>query len=788
MRTSYVKERAGQMRARFLKQGIVVLQRPALMKALECGIRFFLGGTLAGAEIFNGHAPFGLAFVAASGAGLQGLSSLAGVSFCSLLFMGFTRGLKYVAAAVLIFSVSFSFYDTRIYKKPAFMPLIAAAMTLCTGFVYLSEGGFFTPETVFFATEVLLAGSAAYFYKIALSPGRLEVEENRELRQTVSMLILIMGVLVALASVILPAGISLGRLAATLAVLVAAARGGIGMGSAAGISAGLAMDLAGGGLPFFSVAYAFAGLITGVVGRQGKLPAAAVFVLAGALTMVWAMEEGLRFPLLYESAAAAVIFLLIPAELLEKWDVLFQGEKEDVRPAVRARELAVRRLEQSAAAFRELYEAIGTSIAPSRNNDNDAAVIFDRTASRICRKCALASVCWEKDYVTTFNALNDAVTPMLQRGKGIPEDYPRHFSSRCLYFPRFLAAANEELTAFQYRRQFGSRLRESRSAVCRQYADLSGILSETAAEIGGDMPLEPRAEKRLQLRLKSMGLKGRSMVFIEATGRLRAEIEGEDLRSLLERLPELEETLGVPLAEPRLQEGSGRQKLILLEAEPLAAAVALESARKQGEAISGDCATYFKNDDGTLYLLLSDGMGSGEGAARESAMTLRLMERFLRAGIEPEPALKTLNSALSLRGEEGSCNTVDLMKIGLFNGETSVFKFGAAPTYVRKSGRVSRITCSAMPAGALGSAALPDVTRLRLAAGDWVVMVSDGLADGVQDEWIRNLIASWEGEDPEKLARYLLEERVQTDRTPEDDKTVLVLCLKERQQAGVSAG
>ena len=96
------------MRAHFVKQSAVVLQRPALMKALECGIRFFLGGILAGAEIFGGHAPFGLAFVAASGVGLEGLSALVGVSLCSMLFMGFTQGLKYVAASVLIFSVAFS--------------------------------------------------------------------------------------------------------------------------------------------------------------------------------------------------------------------------------------------------------------------------------------------------------------------------------------------------------------------------------------------------------------------------------------------------------------------------------------------------------------------------------------------------------------------------------------------------------------------------------------------------------------------------------------------------------
>ncbi|MFR6393803.1 MAG: SpoIIE family protein phosphatase [Oscillospiraceae bacterium] len=51
-----------------------------------------------------------------------------------------------------------------------------------------------------------------------------------------------------------------------------------------------------------------------------------------------------------------------------------------------------------------------------------------------------------------------------------------------------------------------------------------------------------------------------------------------------------------------------------------------------------------------MYLLLCDGMGSGQEAHREAAMTVRLLRQFLEAGIRPGPALKTLNAAMKLRG------------------------------------------------------------------------------------------------------------------------------------------
>ena len=62
-------------------------------------------------------------------------------------------------------------------------------------------------------------------------------------------------------------------------------------------------------------------------------------------------------------------------------------------------------------------------------------------------------------------------------------------------------------------------------------------------------------------------------------------------------------------------------------------AVAGVAARKKdGETVSGDGGTYFKREDGTLYVLLCDGMGSGLAANRESNLALRLLEQFLQAG------------------------------------------------------------------------------------------------------------------------------------------------------------
>ena len=204
--------------------------------------------------------------------------------------------------------------------------------------------------------------------------------------------------------------------------------------------------------------------------------------------------------------------------------------------------------------------------------------------------------------------------------------------------------------------------------------------------------------------------------------------------------------------------------------------VGLSQRPKRGEAVSGDSAASFETEAGLLCLLLSDGMGSGEAARRESAMAVRLIERLLRAGVDAEPALRVLNSALNLRAEASdSFTTIDLAALSLRNGEGELFKYGAAPTYIKRGARVHRVCCSCLPAGLASEELPPETTRVRLEAGSFLVMVTDGVADATDDGWLQAMLADWEGTEPQQLAAAVLAESAAHKGT-EDDALVLALC------------
>ena len=530
-----------------------------------------------------------------------------------------------------------------------------------------------------------------------------------------------------------------------------------------------------------AAAWAFRGALAPMARRRRDRPSAAarrvgpLALLCACLTAIAPMEI-FGIPMLAVAGVGACALALFVPDKALGW--LGVWSVPETAADIRAQRLVQQKLERTAQAFRTLCDSLRSAFR-GPDNDNDVATVFDRAAGRQCRACTLRDHCWKTDYNTTFNALNDATPAMVERGRAEKGDFPRHFADRCIHFPDFVAAVNEELTALFYRRQYNARIRESRAAVCRQYAQLSDLLGEAAAELSRELTPDVIGDRRLRQRLSEWKLDVRAAVYQDGRGLLRVEAEGPQCASLARpsRLKDLSAVLGVPLRV----ELEGEEAISLIQQEPLMAVAGVAARKKTGETVSGDAGTYFKRHDGKLYLLLCDGMGSGPEANRESTLAVRLLEQLLQAGVEAPRALTTLASALALRGEEtGGFTTVDLLQLDLFTGEGELFKLGAAPTYIKKSGEVQRLSGKSLPAGlAEGEPAALDRFSLRLAPGDCVLMISDGVCPGPEDGWLRERLARFSGESPKDLARELVTRDL---KEATDDRTALVIRVDRRTQ------
>ena len=774
-------ENAGKLSARAPAVGGKAVDRRFWIVG-RCVFYALMGFLLALARVLEDGAPFGMAFVACAGSGLSGVCALIGASLGYLAGGGLEWGIRYVAAAVMVYTIGFLFHELSVYRTAFFMPSASAAVMALTGFLgsfRLVETAVPMPAQVFLETALAFAGS--FFFREALSGG-LRATEAAELRHSVSRMILTACVLIALSRLVLFHTVSLGRVAALLLVMSSAMKAGMLTGSAVGTVLGLAMDVTTLGAPFYTMAYAFSGLLSGVFGRHGKLMFLLAFLLSGALAVVCAWNTEIYISALFENFCASVIFLLLPLGWIGQLGLLLQPVEKG-SGELSLRHYAARRVKNLSEAYDELFETVRRSVE-SPANDENVARVFDRAADQVCVSCKNKNRCWNAEYMDTLAAMNDATRAMIGKGSLELADLPGHFRERCTGLPAFVTAVNGELRGMSYRRQLRPRLKENRSVAWDQYREMARILGGVADELGSVNGADPLAEQRLGRYLRSLEIDAETAVYRDGSGRTRVVVESGRLDPLLREpdyLEKLSQIVGVRLCQPEaLREGNSR--LVLLEAEPLAVSVGIAALKKRGENVSGDKGSYFKADAGVLCVLLSDGMGTGAEAAEDSAQTVAILEKFLRSGVDPAAAMKILNSVLLLRGGDSwGYATVDLMCVDLFSGETCFYKYGAAPSFVKSGKHIKRIKGESLAAGlstAEGSA--PDIVRMRLKPGSLAVVASDGvLADEEDDAWIRELLGM-EQTDMKALARSVLRE-AEERYGASDDMTVLTIRVEERK-------
>jgi len=754
---------------------------PRFGTALRCGGYMLAGFVTACARVLASGAPFGMAFVAAAGPGIKGVFALAGAALGYLLSGGIDWGIRYIAAAVLVYTVGFVFQELEFYKRGLFMPAIAGLVMALTGFL----GSFSAkPDEIPLAAKLVLETSLAfggcYFFREALStaPRRSETDE---LRHSSALLISAACVLIAVGRIELFGLVSVGRWAALLLVMASAMQGGMLTGAAVGTVMGIAMDISHGGAPFYTMVFAFSGLLAGVFGKHGRILFTLSFLVANAIAVICAWDSDRYLGALLECFCAAVVFVLLPTQLLTHVGVILQ-RMERGSGETNLRRYVAGHVRELGDAYAELFEVVRRNIEEPYNDENIAR-IFDRAADQVCVKCKFKNRCWNAEYVDTLSAMNDASCAMQEHGSLENTDFPGFFREKCVSLMPFVAAVNGELRAMAYRRQLQAKLSENRSAAWGQYQDMAAMLGRIAAELGSVNGADPLAERRLQRYLKSLDIDAETAVYRDGRGRLRVSIESgrlSPLTGLDDWIEKLSAVVGVRLCLPN-ELPDGCSCMTLLEAEPLAVSVGIAALKKRGEKVSGDRGSYFKTDSGVLCVILSDGMGTGSEAAKESAEIVGILEKFLRSGADPAVAMKLLNSVMLLRGGDDSWGyaTVDLMCVDLFSGETCFYKYGAAPSYVMNSGRIRRIKGETLAAGLnLGDGEAPDLVRMRLRPGSTAVIASDGVIVDEDDGWLKTLLQK-SGEDMKSLAKATLKEAEQ-QYGAEDDMTVVTVRVEER--------
>ncbi len=202
-------------------------------------------------------------------------------------------------------------------------------------------------------------------------------------------------------------------------------------------------------------------------------------------------------------------------------------------------------------------------------------------------------------------------------------------------------------------------------------------------------------------------------------------------------------------------------------------------AVKETEKISGDNYSFYEMEKGKMITILSDGMGSGEQACKESEKVIEMMERLLEAGFRKEAAVQIINGALAAGGQEQSMSTLDICEMNLYTGECDFIKVGAACTYIKREHLVDRLSSRNLPLGIFQQIE-PEIMHRQLQDGDYVIMLSDGVLDalsqGIGEEILPEIIGKTAHTNPGEIANQILSYCLHQSRGQiRDDMTVLVI-------------
>ena len=186
---------------------------------------------------------------------------------------------------------------------------------------------------------------------------------------------------------------------------------------------------------------------------------------------------------------------------------------------------------------------------------------------------------------------------------------------------------------------------------------------------------------------------------------------------------------------------------------------------------NGDRCAMFPGTRDRYYVLLCDGMGTGLGAVQEGKTATELLRRLLSAGYPARYALQSLNSLCALRSRAGIV-TVELLEICLDSGRATLYKWGAAPSYLLSPYGAEKIGTAGPPPGLSVTEHREAAHQLSLRRGECLLLVSDGVP---QDAALRCCLLR-AGAAPSQLAQQLLS---CGQLEGEDDATVVTVSLQK---------
>ncbi len=719
--------------------------------------------------------PFGLSFVA--GASLTYTPAGAIGVFIGYFIPAVGNGaFKYLAAMFAILSIKLLLSNyKKLVTNEVFLSFITLLSSFFTSAASLKIAGGSIIDVI---SESVLATVGAYFicrsFKIlskqnaGLSPDELA-----------SVLIVINILLLGLNNTN-PFGLSLGRILSVMLILVSSKYGGIISGAISGITVAFTMALSGvsGNI---GVIFAVSGLFCGVFSALGKYAQVFIAVILSFIGSVSTGETALISVTVAETVIGAILFIVLPRSAGVYLGKIFSAYPRISVPTGFKKSITMR-LQLASNALKDVSQTVEqVSNELSKINSPDFSTVINSIEQDACAGCKLRIHCWEKKRNDTVEAVLQ-MTKAVKQGEISPEiAAPEEFKGRCLRVGSVGNAAYRRYTDYASKISAENRIDEVRSVVSDQFEGISSMLNELAYDFELQERFDNSSAENAAAALKNINIHiDECSSRIDRYGRMTVELKLKKTPELVINKAQVMKLVSIACERdfdiPTVNEVGGEIYIVLNERAEIKIDFGASQSSANNNALCGDAYKIFTDQKGHFVMILSDGMGTGGRAAVDGAMASGLMARLIKAGFGFNCSLKILNSSMLFKSTDESLATVDIASIDLYTGVTELYKAGAAPTIVRRSGKTGKAESTSLPAGILREIGF-DKASIKCKTGDIVVLLSDGAVSEGTD-WIRAEIESWREGSAQDLADHLcLCAKRRRSEKRQDDITVMCAIL-----------
>ena len=582
-------------------------------------------------------------------------------------------------------------------------------------------------------------------------------------------------------------GVTLTNILSYVSILLIAYLGGAAYGSALGVAMGTIVGMNSGNITLCIAFYGMAGLIAGIFKDTGKVFSYLAYVIMYLGLSLY--SQNLAITTIIEIMVAGVIFLSVPKKVLDIIEVEINNDRKmDKFNEVELNELKTEfgdKIEELGDALKLVSSTFANmGINNKLTYKNKSSALIENLADRVCGKCARCGKCWERNFNLTYNSFHELIKNC-EEGNVI---FPDYLEKVCLNKFELIKGGERIVDTLKEGEVVRSRLSDGRLLLANHMQSLSLSLDDMLSEFKNSVNLYSDLERVIRKALNKNSIEYKNVFcYVDAMGREKIKIAlnncGGGKYCSRNILPIITEVMRKPMCIGKdgckINPNNSECNIVFEEAPKFQVVSYAAMASKEGDEYTGDTYGFGKTQNERYMTILSDGMGSGPEASKESKATVDIIERFIESGFSINTAVEMVNSIMGIKFDEDErFSTLDLNIIDLYTGEISFTKVGAVASFIKRGNEIKIIESNMPPFGLMDEVELEEIKE-KLKVGDIVVTVSDGVVDIDKSEigkyiWIEKYLKD-SVKDPKELAGDIIEKAKElSGGKANDDMTVVV--------------